>query len=154
MAVLVQADDSEQELMEREEIPKRPRRENFWSWRLQFTERIAARLDPVRFGVEAMYVFGSTKNATAGPGSDIDLLIHFRGNSHQLADLRMWLDGWSLCLGELNYLRTGYKSGGLLDVHIITDEDIANKTSYAVKIGAVTDPARPLILGENNNKSD
>ena len=35
---------------------------------------------------------------------------------------------------------------GLLDVHIVTDEDIARKTSYAVKIGAVTDAARPLAL--------
>ena len=28
----------------------------------------------------AFYVFGSTKNATAGPASDIDLLVHFRGD--------------------------------------------------------------------------
>ena len=58
----------------------------------------------------------------------------------------IWLDGWSLCLDEINYLRTGYRTGGLLDVHLVTDEDIANKTSYAVKIGAVTDAARPLAL--------
>ena len=31
----------------------------------------------------------------------------------------------------------------------ITDEDIANKTSYAVKIGAVTDAARPLLLKDS-----
>jgi len=28
----------------------------------------------------------------------------------------------------------------------VTDTDIARKPSYAVKIGAVTDPARPLAL--------
>ena len=28
---------------------------------------------------KAFYVFGSTKNATAGPGSDIDMLVHFAG---------------------------------------------------------------------------
>ena len=43
----------------------------------------------------------------------------------------------------MNYLRTGYKSEGLLDVHFVTDEDIEQKTSYASKIGAVTDAARP-----------
>ena len=43
-------------------------------------ERIAADLDAERFGVEALYVFGSVKNATAGPGSDIDLLIHVEGD--------------------------------------------------------------------------
>jgi hypothetical protein len=30
-------------------------------------------------------------------------------------------------LAELNFLKTGYTCDGLLDVHIITDEDIANK---------------------------
>ncbi len=46
----------------------------------------------------------------------------------------------------MNYLRTGYKTDGLLDVHYVTDEDIAARTSWASKIGAVTDPARPLTL--------
>ena len=71
------------------------------------------------------YVFGSTKNATAGPGSDIDLLVHFRGPQQQREELALWLDGWSLCLAEMNYLRTGYRTDGLLDVHCVTDEDIA-----------------------------
>jgi pyruvate,water dikinase len=51
-----------------------------------------------------------------------------------------------LSLGEVNFLRTGYRTDNLLDVHIVTDEDIANRTSYAVKIGAVTDAARELPL--------
>ena len=59
----------------------------------------------------------------------------------------LWLDGWSRSLAEINYLRTGYRTDGLLDVHLVTDEDIARKTSYAAKIGAVTDAARPLPLG-------
>jgi pyruvate,water dikinase len=120
--------------------------ENFWAWRLQMVTHIASQLDPERFGVKAFYVFGSTKNATAGPGSDIDVLIHFGGSEGQRQDLMLWLEGWSLALAEVNYLRTGYKSGGLLDVHLVTDQDIADKTSYASKIGAVTDPARPLPM--------
>jgi len=122
-------------------------KENYWHWRLQAAKQIASMLDPERFGVVGFYVFGSTKNATAGPGSDIDLLIHFRGSEEQKKNLEHWLEGWSLSLAELNYLRTGYKSDGLLDVHIITDEDIENKTSYAVKIDAPTDAARPLSVG-------
>jgi len=120
--------------------------ENFWAWRLEMAEHIASQLDPERFGVKGFYVFGSTKNATAGPGSDIDILVHFQGTEEQHADLLLWLEGWSLALDEMNYLRTGYRTGGLLDVHIVTDEDIAQKTSYAAKIGAVTDPARPLEM--------
>lgn len=109
-------------------------------------ERIASQLDPQRFGVAAMYVVGSTKQGTAGPSSDIDLLIHFRGTGKQRAELLLWLEGWSLCLDEMNHLRTGRRTGGLLDIHIVTDEDIAMKSSYAVKIDSPTDPARPLLL--------
>jgi len=129
-------------------------RENYWHWRLQAAKEIASRIDPDRFGVAGFYVFGSTKNATAGPGSDIDLLIHFRGTPEQLEMLNHWLEGWSLSLAEINYLRTGYKSDGLLDVHIITDKDIEEKSSYAVKIGAATDAARPLAMGEEGSGSN
>jgi pyruvate, water dikinase len=120
--------------------------DDFWRWRYHMAERIAARLEPQRFGVKGFYVFGSTKNATCGPGSDIDLLIHFAGTEAQRKDLMVWFEGWSLTLAELNYQRTGYKSDGLLDVHLVTDNDIAKKTSFAVKIGAVTDAARPLAM--------
>jgi hypothetical protein len=117
-----------------------------WAWRLEMAEDIAARLDSKRFGVEAMYLIGSVKNAAAGPESDIDLLIHVRGTEKQRQDLLLWLEAWSLCLDELNFQKTGVRRGGILDVHLVTDEDIARKTSYAVKIGAVTDAARPLPL--------
>jgi hypothetical protein len=32
----------------------------------------------------------------------------------------------------------------LLDVHLITDEDIANNSSFAAKIASITDPAHRL----------
>jgi predicted nucleotidyltransferase len=124
----------------------RPAIETYWVWRFQMAEHIAGQIDPDRFGVKAMYVFGSTKNATAGPNSDIDLLVHFDGTPEQQKELETWFEGWSLSLAQTNYLRTGYATDGLLDVHIITDEDIARKNSYASKIGAVTDPARLLPL--------
>ncbi len=120
-----------------------------WRWRQRNIEGLARQIDSDRFGVKGFYLFGSTKNATAGPASDIDVLIHFDGTKAQRKDLEVWLDGWSLSLGQMNFLRTGYETDGLLDVHIITDEDIKNKTSYAVKIGAVTDAARPLEFGTN-----
>jgi pyruvate,water dikinase len=127
--------------------------EDHWRWRLRMAERLARELDPERFGIAAVYVFGSTKNATAGPGSDIDLLVHFRGDVTQRRELEAWLQGWSLSLAEINYLRTGYRSQGLLDVTLLTDEDIARRTSYAAKIGAVTDAARPLPLGEGSDSA-
>ena len=51
-------------------------------------EKIATEIDTKRFGVDESYIFGSTKNATAGPGSDIDLLFHFRGTDEQEKNLK------------------------------------------------------------------
>jgi hypothetical protein len=122
----------------------------YWRWRMRMAEKIADELDPERFGVKGLYIIGSTKNATAGPSSDIDLIVHVDATENQLGDLNTWLEGWSLCLGELNYQRTGYTTGALLDVHIVTDEDVEKRTSYAAKIGAVTDPALELPIGRKS----
>ncbi|HUV29738.1 MAG TPA: PEP/pyruvate-binding domain-containing protein [Acidobacteriota bacterium] len=123
-----------------------------WRWRMLMAEHVAAQLDPKRFGVKAFYVIGSTKNATAGDASDIDILLHLDGTDEQRKALQEWLEGWSLCLDHLNYLRTGYRSGGLLDAHFVTDEDITKRTSYAAKIDAVTDTAKQLSLGTQVKK--
>jgi predicted nucleotidyltransferase len=125
--------------------------EKHWKWRRHIADLIAEKLGDSKkafdkYGVKALYIFGSTKNASAGPASDIDLLIHFVGDDRQKELLLAWLEGWSLCLSEMNFQKTGYKADGLLDIHIITDEDISNKTSFAVKIGATTDAARLLNL--------
>ena len=56
--------------------------ENYWRWRYRMAEQIASHLDADRFGVAGFYLFGSTKNGTAGPASDIDVLVHFKGTNH------------------------------------------------------------------------
>jgi predicted nucleotidyltransferase len=117
-----------------------------WRWRYRMAQRIAAQMDSRQFGIKAFYLIGSTKNATAGPGSDIDILLHFEGTEDQRRELMLWLEGWSRCLAEMNFLRTGFRSEGLLDVHLITDKEIAERSTYAVKIDAVTDPARRLPM--------
>jgi predicted nucleotidyltransferase len=122
-------------------------RDEHWRWRLQSAETIAAQIDPERFSIKGFYVFGSTKNATAGPQSDIDILIHFDGTEDQRNELLVWLEGWSLSLSQINQLRTGYKIDGILDIHLITDDDIKNRNSYAIKIGAISDAAMPLSFG-------
>ena len=117
-----------------------------WRWRFRMAQKIATELDAQKSGVKAFYLFGSTKNATAGPASDIDILLHFQGSPQQESDLLLWLEGWSRALAEMNFLRTGYRTDGLLDVHIVTDKDIAERSSFAVKIDAITDPARKLPM--------
>jgi len=147
LALLTEEDDSiesQPSMKSQEHIRSRV---DHWRWRMQSAERIAALIDPGRFGIKGIYIFGSTKNATAGPQSDIDLLIHFNGDENQQKELMIWLEGWSLSLSQINERRTGYKTDGLLDINIITDEDIKNRTSYAVKIGAISDAALPLTMG-------
>ncbi|HPQ71500.1 MAG TPA: PEP/pyruvate-binding domain-containing protein [bacterium] len=128
-------------------------RNQYWMWRLRMAEKLALALDAERFGVKSIYVMGSTKNATAGPCSDIDLLLHIDGDERQKADLELWLNAWSISLGEMNYLRTGYETKELLDVHYVTDEDLRLKTSFAVKINAVNDALRPLPMKSKEKKN-
>ena len=115
-----------------------------WKWRYKIAETLTEQMDKDAFDVKAIYIFGSTKNATAGPESDIDLLIHIPDYSDKTEALKLWLDGWSRCISEINYLKTGFKTQGLLDVHFVTDSDIHDKTSWASKINAVTDAAKCL----------
>ena len=129
------------------EPPVEARPEDHWRWRLRMAQRIAALIDPSRFGVKAAYVIGSTKNGTAGPASDIDLLLHVEAEDARRGALAVWLDGWSRALAEMNELRTGYHTESLLDVHYVTDVDVERGSSFAAKIGAITDAARPLSLG-------
>ncbi len=111
--------------------------EDSWRWRFKMIQALAAGLDPERLGVKALYLLGSTQDATAGPSSDIDLLIHVTGDEERRKALEEWIEGWSLCIAEVNYQRTGHRSDGLLDVRYVTDEDAAR---------GATDKARPLPL--------
>jgi len=127
----------------------KPDSDQHWKWRTRMAERISELMDCQRLGVKAIYLIGSTKNATAGPASDIDLLIHHQCEAQQLKCLQAWINGWSLCLAEENFQRTGYQTDGLIDLHLITDKDIEEAGSFAVMIGAVTDPARLLRKAES-----
>ena len=89
-------------------------RDFHWRWRLHMAERLTAQLDGARFGVQAVYLIGSAKNATCGAGSDIDLLVHYDGDEEHRRALDAWFEGWSLSLAEQNFLRTGVRTGGLL----------------------------------------
>lgn len=120
--------------------------EKAWRWRYHMAEQIARHMNSHEFGVKAVYLFGSTSNGTAGPGSDIDLLIHFQGNEHQRKDLLNWLDGWNKALAEINFMKTGYRMDKMLDAHVITDEDIQNRNSFAIKINHASEPAQPLSM--------
>lgn len=102
-----------------------------WDWRMQKVHEIASALDPSIYGIKALYLIGSTKDGSAGPASDIDLIVHFNGNEEQREILENWFSQWGKKLEKENQERTGIRTEGLLDVHIITDEDIKKNTSWA-----------------------
>ena len=117
-----------------------------WRWRQRFAERIAAAIDPARFGVRSVYLFGSTELGSAGVGSDIDLIVVSGGDARQEKDLRIWLEGWSLCLAEISFQLYGLPSSGLLDVRFMDPEQAkheirsftaAGNTLQALPVGTV-----------------
>lgn len=120
-----------------------------WRWRKYMAEQIVKEMDFAAYGIKGVYLFGSTDEETAGLCSDIDLLIHYEGNEEKKNSLSTWLDGWSIALERINYLRTGSScNGGLLDVHFVTDEDISNHNSFATKINSLIYPATPLRINQ------
>lgn len=147
--VLEKTNNTEEEISRADTLLPISQSDSHWIWRNEMALKIASKLDFDRFGIKAMYLIGSTKNGTAGPASDIDLLIHFNVEANCEKELKLWFEGWSLCLSEINYSKTGFKTDGLIDLHLITDKDIKDKTSFATMIGDVTNGAKLLKLKEN-----
>lgn len=121
-----------------------------WRWRQRFAERIASAIDPARFGVHAVYLFGSTEAGNADVGSDIDLIVVGDGDARQQHDLELWFEGWSLCLAEISFQLYGVPSYGLLDVKYLDLEAAklaipsfsrAGKTLQALPVGTSLRPS-------------
>ncbi len=116
------------------------------TWRTMKIEEITQALDPDLYGIQGMYLIGSTKDGSAGPTSDIDILVHFKGTDEQKDKLMAWFDEWGKKLAQENKERTGYQTDALLDVHIITDDDIKKKSSWASHITSPYQTVRKLKL--------
>lgn len=113
-------------------------------WRQKVASEIALQVEAERFGIKELYLAGSSQIQTASAASDIDLVIYFDGNKQQKRDLDCWLEGWSLCLDEINYQRTGFKAGGLLHIKYIDKppENIGSKNTM-----------KKLLLKSKSNKT-
>jgi len=116
------------------------------TWRTMKIEEIAQAIDPELYGIQGIYLIGSTKDGSAGPTSDIDLLVHFKGTEEQKDKLMAWFDEWGKKLAKENKERTGFETDALLDVHIITDEDIKKKSSWASHITSPYQTVRKIAL--------
>lgn len=105
-----------------------PRTRNHWAWRQRFAEALTDSLDAERFGVSQVFLGGSTARGDAGPGSDIDLYVLCHGSSDQRRELALWIEGWSLCLGQVALEQTGQPfPGGILNVQWLQDAPDAHQ---------------------------
>ena len=116
-------------------------------------ERIAAAIDPEGFGVKAVYLLGSTEAGDANVGSDIDLLVVWNGDAGRLAELQLWLEGWSLCLAEVSFQLYGLPSEGLLDVKFIRSTE-ANEELQSFARAGKTLQALPMLSSRSGGDSD
>jgi len=96
--------------------------------------------------VKALYLVGSTKTGMAGPASDIDLIVHFQGNEEQREHLLDWFEEEGIKLSEQNEKKTGIEVENILDVHLVTDEDLKTETSWATHITSQYMTARTIPL--------
>jgi len=119
----------------------------YWRWRYRMAERMVRSLDAAAHGISAVYLYGSVKNGTAGPESDINLLVHLSDGAPDRGPLEAWFEGWSGALAELNFSRTGARVERMLDVTFLTTAEVAAGKGLAANIGAVTNAARPMDLG-------
>jgi len=117
-----------------------------WKWRHKMARLIAWQMDLKRLGVEAIYLIGSTKDAKAGPASDLDLLVVFSGDHRQQELLEHWIDGWSRSMAETNYQMTGHQmEEGIIDLHLISPRQLKSKSnSFAAMVGSLDNSARLL----------
>ena len=121
-------------------------------WRLRLAEQVALHCEAKRWGVKAMFIFGSAVSATAGPDSKIHLLVHFQGRPQQRKELEIWLRGWSLALAEMNHLRTGIRTESLLDVHFASGDKILDRSSAAALVNLPPEAIKELPLGSEMAK--
>ncbi|MFH2095415.1 MAG: nucleotidyltransferase domain-containing protein, partial [Bacteroidota bacterium] len=122
-----------------------------WKWRNEMVGLMMKHIKPDEFGIISVYLIGSTKNGNPGPGSDIDLIIHHTGDHAKTNAMKQWFEGWSLCLAYMNFRQTGYRMDeGIIDLHLIRDEDIEKRTSYATMIGSCMNSAKQIYTRKND----
>lgn len=123
---------------ERKEQP-----ESHWEWRLRMAHELCrfAPFQPLQ--IVSVYVAGSTKNATAGPASDIDLIIVHR--APDTTAIEAYMKGWSHSLAVWNEVRTGIpQPDGLLDVHLLHEHELDSGSSWATMLRSSENSARLL----------
>ncbi|MEJ5245287.1 MAG: PEP/pyruvate-binding domain-containing protein [Bacteroidota bacterium] len=119
-------------------------------WRKRMIDSILEHLDPVRFGVKELYLYGSVFLGNATAKSDIDFICIFNGSEEQKKELKIWIEGWNLALSRINYNKTGFKLDRLIDFAILTEKELEQQKYYAELVDLSKNKSKKLrLLGEN-----
>lgn len=105
-----------------------------WEKRWKFVEKMVDALNFNKYGIRAIYLFGTVYNRTAKESSDIDLLVHYDGSHENLIALKAWFEPWNYLLQEIIFTTTGFRLKRALDVHYITDGECNEQNYYFVEI--------------------
>lgn len=119
-------------------------------WRKRMVESVALKLEPERFGIIDVYLYGTVFNDTASSNSDIDLLVIHNSTTEQLNELKLWFEGWNNCLSQLNYNRSGFSIEKFLDITYISQKDLKDQKYYADLIEPANKMSRKLKLKQSN----
>jgi len=113
-------------------------------WQTETADRIAASLEPARFGVEALW----HHPAPEGEDRPISLVAQFREAGPEREAFRTWLEGWDHGLGEHFRRLSGHRPERVLEVTCLTGEEARGEAGRAAGIGDDENPARPLALAD------
>jgi predicted nucleotidyltransferase len=125
---------------------KRNDQGDHWKWLFGRAEDFATAIPLEDFGIHSVWLIGSVKSGMAGPCSDIDLVIHYDGNESNAEKIHIFTNGFASAVRvwRFNKDRTG-NTRSMIDVHLVTDQDIMNKTSFGIMITKGSGEARLLV---------
>jgi predicted nucleotidyltransferase len=102
--------------------------------RLEIVNIVSRLICKESLGIKDLYLIGSTKNRTAADNSDIDIIIHYNGNEESKIKIKNWFSDLTEMIVEKFSTIHKPDLSDIFDLHFITDDDLRNKTSYAVMI--------------------
>jgi len=105
-----------------------------WEWREKAARKMAEGLPLANLKVTGLYLIGSVRERTAGPESDIDLVVHVNSQT-SIASINAYFFGWEHAL--LAFPPNGITLKRLIDVHVLTDNDLEKNLSFASMISGV-----------------
>lgn len=99
-------------------------------WRWSIAEHFAKSVDKIKYGIQSIYLFGTVFNNSASANSDIDMLVISDNIELTRGEFFTWLDGWNQALSQVNFHKYGIHINKMIDLHIVSSEEISDKIYF------------------------